>query len=149
MNRILNLLEKRMKTILVSLISSVFFMSCINQSNKISELEEHIEELEHEADDIDEDFYIAYSTLLRVDSLLCSNDTDNTRRLIKETITDLGGVRFCINDNYAIDMMNMRTCFLDSSLTDSYRKLRFIHFTKQREAFLKAMKGTEKRRTLK
>lgn len=122
------------------------FCSCSYQSeiydDKIEELEEEIENFEIELRYLEEDFYLSYNALNRIDSLLAYENIDSARTLIKTTLPKLGERRFYkMDESLCLDILNFQFIRLDAdtSVLDFSRQLRYDGCQEQIDSFRKEM----------
>lgn len=128
------------------LICGILALLFIARNYKISELKEQIKDIETEvenlkieADDIEEDFYFAFSALQQIDSLLSINEIDSAKNITKASLSDLGNIRFYQENNEATDILTFRTVDTDTTWLNFSRKMRYMDYPAKRDTFIKIM----------
>lgn len=123
----------------ISLVLACLLMtSCIyteEHQMQLDELSVHADDLNFEADDIEEDFYITYSALVKVDSLLMDDDIAASKEIIHKAIQDVGEERFVCDSLFALDILTLRTVYVDSSFIKFRREIRFTEYDAKQETY--------------
>lgn len=124
---------------LILLITFLFLSSCENeeQAERISKLEEDIENLDNEISDLEEDFYIAYSALGKIKQ--CYSDTDSVYCLAYTALSDLGDKRFYRIDKMEIDILTSRFIDIDTEILKMSRSMRHSDFIIKQNQFQKSL----------